>query len=156
MDTNDYYKVGIAFIVLILIIVATWYFTKSTTESAFYNGSQERSDQEAGTRYIYNTIQENALCDENPNYCAEHIPAPINDAAQDTQTRGLVPSANQPDHGLNMWKSEASTFAGIPDDTDGDGAISYFESKGKLVNQSVKDVSDMHLSSRFASESSQK
>jgi hypothetical protein len=153
---EDYLKIGIAIIVLILVILLIWYFTKPSAKSSFYNGNQERSDQGPGTSYQYNTVQESQLCQENPEFCDDHIPAPLNDAAQDTQSRGLVPSANQPDHNLNLWKSEASTFAGIPDDTDGDAANEYFASKGKLVNQNVDDVSNMHMASRFSSEGSQK
>jgi hypothetical protein len=82
------------------------------------------------------------------------MPAPINDAAQDTKFRGLVPSANQPDHTSNFWKSEDSSFAGIPDDSDGDAANEYFASKGKIVNQNVNDISTQHIASRFSSEAS--
>lgn len=153
---EDYLKIGIAIIVLILVILLIWYFTKPAAESKFYNGNQERSDQGPGTSYIYNTVQESQLCQEKPEFCGDHHPEPLNDAAQDTQSRGIVPNANQPDHSMNMWKSEDSSFAGIPDDSTEDAANAYYASKGKLVNQDVSDVSNMHMTSRFSSEGSQK
>lgn len=150
---ETYIKIGIAVIAVILIILLICYFT-SSSKSSFYNGSQERSDIEAGTRYQYKTAQEHELCRQIPNACAEHRPAPINDAAQDTKSRGLVPSANQPDHVNNHWKSDASTFTGIPDDSKGDSAEQYYATKGKTVNQKVEDVSTQHIASRFSSEAS--
>ena len=151
---EDYIKIGIAIVVIILVLIMIWYFTKSSTASSFYNKTIERSDQEPGTEYVYNTVQESTLCKQLLDVCAEHQPAPINDAAQDTQSRGLVPSANQPDHIEGFWKSEDSSFVGIPDDTDGDVANAYYASKGKIVNQNVSEVSNMHITSRFSSETS--
>jgi len=152
MDT-DYYKIGMAIVVIILVTMLICYFMYGS-ESGFYNGNQEDSQKMPGTSYQYKTSQESDLCQQLPEFCEEYHPAPINDAAQDTQSRGLVPSANQPDHTGGLWKSEDSSFAGIPDDTDGDVANEYYASKGKIVNQNVNDASNMHIISRFSSESS--
>lgn len=152
MDENTKIGIVIAIIVIILIIIIIYYFR--STKSDFYNGNTMRSDQYAGTKYQYKTAQEHELCKQKPEVCSDYRPEPINDAAQDTKSRGLIPNANQPDHTSNFWKSESSNFANIPDDTDSDKANFYYASKGKIINQSVDDISNQHIASRFQSEAS--
>ena len=140
--------------IIFIIYIITISIMPKTSKSEFYNGNTMRSDQYAGTIYQYQTAQEHALCKQQPEVCGEHHPDPINDAAQDTKSRGLVPNANQPLHTANLWKSDTSTFAGIPDNSTDDSAEQYYATKGKIVNQKVEDVSTQHIASRFSSEAS--
>lgn len=81
----------------------------------------------------------------------------LNELEQDTQTRGYVPYANQPDHVGNMWKTDQSQMNTM---CNGDSKIYSYESdiqtpmRGKMVNMDVGDVSGMHIVSRFGSTSS--
>lgn len=79
------------------------------------------------------------------------------DMEQDTVSRGIVPYQNQPDHIANLWKCDYSH----PKTLEGAGCLdTIFASdyptplRGSAVNQSVGDVSNMHLISRFATISS--
>lgn len=76
----------------------------------------------------------------------------LNELEQDTQTRGFVPYANQPDHVGNMWKTDQSQ---INETCHGPSKIHSYTAdiqtpmRGKVVNMGVDDVSNMHVMSRF-------
>lgn len=76
----------------------------------------------------------------------------LSDLEQSTASRGIVPHQNQPDHIANLWKCEYSHSKMV----DGRGYLdTSFASdyptplRGAIVNQNVRDVSNMHLLSRF-------
>lgn len=84
-----------------------------------------------------------------------HVDAPVmglNELEQDTQTRGYVPYANQPDHVGNLWKSDQSQ---INESCHGPSQIHSYQAdiqtpmREKVVNLGVNGVSDMHIMSRF-------
>lgn len=74
----------------------------------------------------------------------------VHETEQDTQTRGVVPSMNQPNHIANFWKSDQSQTSD-GSDCDKQSTLDFYRcSKNNAVNQDTKDVSNMHLTSRFA------
>ena len=76
----------------------------------------------------------------------------LNELEQDTQTKGFVPYANQPNHVDNMWKSDQSQGT---EAYSGANEISLYESdiqtpmRAKMVNMDIDDTSNMHIMSRF-------
>lgn len=98
-------------------------------------------------------ITMNALCQQNKTFCNSGPIVGMHELELDTQVRGQVPHANQPDHTSNLWKCDRS-HSSHEDILEGFVNADDYMNRAKIVNQDVKDSSDMHIMSRFAIEKS--
>lgn len=74
----------------------------------------------------------------------------LNEAEQDTQTRGSVPPMNQPDHVANFWKSDQSQSSEFYQNNKQDMFDKYMGTKGSAATMNPTQASNMHVTSRFA------
>jgi hypothetical protein len=79
----------------------------------------------------------------------------LNEAEQDTQTRGSVPPMNQPDHVANFWKSDQSQSSEFYQNNKQDMFDKYMGTKGSAAIMNPTQASNMHVTSRFATLRSQ-
>ena len=94
---------------------------------------------------------EQLLCKENKEFCEDNADIQtrgLHELDQTTQSRGVIPMANQPNHVANLWKCGQSHFSDINNDRTED-LDDYLSTRSKSVNMKVDDVSGQHLASRF-------
>lgn len=144
-------------IVVLIFLFIVYTVTKSSGKktSAMTNRQQINIIDDG-----YNTLVNKELCAKNPEFCTEDdtpVARGLNEIEQTTQSRGYIPYANQPDHVANLWKCDQSHCENLSKDRDEMQdyiADVYIPSRAKVVNLHIKDASNMHITSRFASTSS--
>ncbi len=147
LDKDLLVSVGIVTILLILLLIKISYTTsRSETKHSCSHKSMDKSI--SGGDY-------DRMMHEVGSEVIESAPSlSLREIERDTQSRGFVATANQPDHTANFWKSDVSQSADVDKDDNNDSANLYLCAKISSVGSSTEQSSDTHLISRFGSERS--
>ncbi len=132
-------------VIIIILIVYASYVNYMSSGSTGKTKIFIRPTQSGASRYIKPDDLE--LDDNEPSTYG------LNELEQTTQSRGMVPTLNQPDHTSNLWKCDQSQYSIDGQSYEADICTPL---RSKVISQSPSDISRSHLTSRFSTERSAK